>query len=80
MNQLKMDLKQSIETLTKQGCSQRQIARDLGINRETVVRYRQQVRDATVSKPAIPPTGSEAEMSSPVVVELSGSTRDARVP
>jgi transposase len=58
MNQLKMDLQQSIETLTKQGCSQRQIARDLGIDRETVARYRKRIESAEVSKPAIPPTGS----------------------
>jgi transposase len=70
MNQLKMDIKRSIETLTKQGCSQRQIARDLGINRETVARYRRQIREVESSKPAIPPTESaESSVSSATVKE-----------
>ena len=78
MNQLKMDLKRSIETLTKQGCSQRQIARDLGINRETVARYRRQIHELAGSEPAIPPTGSLAEDSSSAPVNLAGSA-DAAV-
>ena len=58
MNQLKMDLQQSIETLTRLKWSQRKIARELGIDRETVARYRRINRVAEVSNPAIPPTGS----------------------
>ena len=63
MNELKMDIQQSIETLTRQGRSQRQIARDLGINRETVARYRLRIRGSEDSKPAIPPAGSAASVS-----------------
>lgn len=57
MNQLKMDIKQSIETLTRLNWSQRKIARELGIDRETVARYRRIIRVAEVSNPANPPTG-----------------------
>ena len=68
-----MDLQQSILALSERGWSQRRIARELGLNRETVARYRGRARaqplpaplagpggefpDPT-SKPAIPPTGS----------------------
>ena len=59
MNQLKMDIQQTIDTLSRGGWSQRRIARELGIDRETVARYRRLKRQAEVSKPAIPPVGSE---------------------
>lgn len=61
MNQLKMDLQQSIQTLTRLKWSQRKIARELGIDRETVARYRRIIREAEVSNPAIPPTGLGAD-------------------
>jgi DNA-binding NarL/FixJ family response regulator len=35
-----MELQQSILALSERGWSQRRIARELGINRETVARYR----------------------------------------
>jgi len=38
-NQLKMDMVNAILTLKQRGWSQRRIARELGINRETVARY-----------------------------------------
>lgn len=60
MNQLKMDLQQSIETLTGLKWSQRKIARELRIDRETVARYRRIIRETEASNPAIPPTGSGA--------------------
>jgi transposase len=60
MNQLKMDIQQTIGTLSRGGWSQRRIARELGIDRETVARYRRLVRQAEAPKPAIPPAGSEA--------------------
>ena len=59
MNQLKMDIQQAISTLSSGGWSQRRIARELGIDRETVARYRRLAREATGAKPAIPPAGSK---------------------
>lgn len=59
MNQLKMDIQQTIDTLSRGGWSQRRIARELGIDRETVARYRQLKRQAEAPKPAISPAGSE---------------------
>lgn len=59
MNQLKMDIQQTISTLSHGGWSQRRIARELGIDRETVARYRRLARPVEEAKPAIPPTGSE---------------------
>jgi hypothetical protein len=59
MNQLKMDLQQAISTLSSRGWSQRRIARELGIDRETVARYRKLARQSEGPKPAIPPAGSE---------------------
>ena len=69
MNQLKMDLQQTISTLSGGGWSQRRIARELGIDRETVARYRRLARQVEVPKPAIPPTGSEpVEGPKPAIV------------
>src|SRR6266568_1466325 len=69
MNQLKMDLQQTISTLSGGGWSQRRIARELGIDRETVARYWRLAREAEESKPAIPPTGSEpTEGPAPAIV------------
>src|SRR6516165_5971156 len=55
-NRLKMALAQSIHTLYQQGWSQRRIARELGINRETVARHLRDLRPP--SKPANAPIGS----------------------
>ena len=52
-NQLKVAKVLSIQALHAQGWSQRRIARELGINRETVARHLQEV-----SQPASAPTGS----------------------
>jgi IS30 family transposase len=57
-NQLKMAFIDSIFTLHQRGWSQRRIARELGIHRETVAQYLQQ--GPPESKPAIAPVGSEA--------------------
>jgi IS30 family transposase len=54
MNQLDVSLQHSIATLAAKGWSARKVARELGVNRETVSRY---LRLET-SKPAIPPAGS----------------------
>jgi len=61
MNQLKMSLKQSIISLAAASWSQRRIARELRVHRETVGKY---LHEARASKPAISPAGSEAEESS----------------
>jgi transposase len=69
MNQLKLDIQQTISTLSRGGRSQRWIARELGIDRETVARYRRLARQAQEAKPAIPPAGSEpAEEPNPAIV------------
>src|SRR6266581_1899302 len=59
MNQLKMDIQRTISTLSRSGWSQRRIARELGIDRETVARYRRLARQSEEPKPAIPPAGSK---------------------
>jgi len=56
-NQLKVAKVLSIKTLHAQGWSQRRIARELGINGETVARHLQEI----TSKPAKAPTGSSTE-------------------
>src|SRR5262245_36095119 len=53
---LKMALVESIITLHQRGWCQRRIARQLGLNRETVARYLQQA--STPAKPAIAPPGT----------------------
>ena len=78
MNQLKMDIQQAISTLSRSGWSQRRIARELGIDRQTVARYRRLERQAKEPKPAIPPAGSEAVPEAnpaPAVTEPPGSER-----
>ncbi len=71
MNELKMDLQQSIRVLTQQGWSQRKIARELGIDRETVARHRRLTLEGAVSNPAIPPPGS-APPTEPQAAEQGG--------
>ena len=56
-NQLKMADVQTVLTLHERGWSARRIARELGMNRETVARHIRLRREAE-SKPAIAPTGS----------------------
>ena len=73
-----MELRQSIITLSGNGWSQRRIARELGINRETVARYRQEERQAAQAKPAIVPTGSPAP--EPCQANGQGEPKPAIVP
>src|ERR1019366_7848794 len=69
MNQLKMDIQQTISTLSRGGWSQRRIARELGIDRETVARYRRLAREVAEPKPANSPAGSEpTEGPKPAIV------------
>jgi transposase len=60
-NVLEVAMKDAILSLHRQGYSQRRIARDLGVNRETVARYLRQA--GADSKPANAPTGSIAAHS-----------------
>jgi hypothetical protein len=62
-NLLKVAMIDRVFLLHRQGLSQRQIARQLGINRETVARYLRHAEDA--SKPAIAPPGSVAADAEP---------------
>ena len=78
MNQLKMDIQQTIGTLSRGGWSQRRIARELGIDRETVARYRRLAREAGAPKPAIPPAGSEpVQTPNPAIVPPGSDVRAA---
>jgi hypothetical protein len=58
MHLLKMELQQTISTLSGRGWSQRRIARELDIYGGTVARYRRMARQPEASKPAIAPAGS----------------------
>jgi transposase len=58
-NRLKMALAESIQTLYQRGWSQRRIARELNVDRETVAKHLRARHE--LSKPATAPTGSPAE-------------------
>jgi len=84
-NLLKVAMIDLILSLHRQGLSQRRIARELGVNRETVARYLRQINAA--SKPANAPTGSTAPDSTidhdvprpvPVAVEARRVRRRGR--
>jgi transposase len=60
-NVLRVSLQTTIYSLADRGWSQRRIARELGINRETVGRY---LRLAEKAKPAISTAGSEGDSGS----------------
>jgi len=72
MNILNVNIQHSISTLAANGWSRRRIARELGINRETVGRY----LSLAQSKPAIPLTGKGAEAESKPAISLTGSEGD----
>ena len=61
-NQIKMAATDSIISLYERGWSQRRIARDLDLDRETVARHIR-LRTAPESKPAIPPAGISGRVS-----------------
>jgi transposase len=72
-NLLKVAMRDLIFSLHRQGLSQRQIASELGINRETVARYVRQAREG--SNPAIAPSGSAtSDAESKPAIAPSGST------
>lgn len=83
-NQLKMAQQQAIQTLMDQGWSQRRIARELGVHRDTVARYFGHHRQGCVSdpprngdsldsKPAISITGSAGKFDSKPAIPITGS-------
>ena len=74
-NRLTMALADTVKSLHQKGWSQRRIARELGVNRETVARYVQQAQND--SKPANAPTGSAtaADFSKPANAP-TGSAED----
>jgi len=82
MNQLEVSIQQSIIALASKGWSQRRIARELGINRETVGRYLALINDP---KPAIVPTGlAEVQGPKPAIAPIGSgepqSSKPAIVP
>src|SRR5271168_324542 len=68
-NLLKVAMIDTILSLYHKGWSQRRIAGELGINRETVARYIKQARAAP--KPAIAPIGSDPLGTASVDLPLS---------
>jgi len=77
MNQLKMDIQQAINALSRSGWSQRRIARELDIDRETVARYRRLARQAEEPKPAVPPAGSASTPEPNPAIPPAGSEHAA---
>lgn len=73
MNNLNVSLQQSISRLAASGWSNRRIARELRLNRETVGKYLRLER----SKPAISTLGSEAEATAKPAISTLGSTDSA---
>ena len=69
MNELNVNLQHSILTLAGNGWSNRRIARELDINRETVGKYLLLARP----KPAISTPGSEPDPNSKPAIPISGS-------
>jgi transposase len=67
MNQLNVNLKQSIQLLSARGWSRRRIARELGVHRDTVARY------VAPAKPAIPTAGSAGTDDSKPAISTPGS-------
>jgi Helix-turn-helix domain len=78
-NLLKMAIRETIRTLHCRGWSQRRIADELGINRETVARHLRLADPPP--KPANAPPGSEAELSAAKPANAPpGSEQDEGVP
>jgi transposase len=69
MNELNVKLQHSILTLAGNGWSNRRIARELSVNRETVGKYLLLAR----SKPAISTPGSESDPGSKPAISIPGS-------
>ena len=69
MNELNVNLQHTILTLAGNGWSNRRIARELGINRETVGKYLLLARP----KPAISTPGSDSDPNSKPAIPIPGS-------
>ena len=80
MNQLEVSLQQTITALAARDWSRRRIARELGINRETVGKYLRLNASSGGSNPAIPPLGSQpVESSKPAILPAgSGGTDESK--
>lgn len=72
-NQIKVAIRNSISTLHKRGWSQRRIARELGIDRETVGRYIH-LEHAQASKPAISTAGNGPPPGSKPAIPTAGKS------
>lgn len=72
MNTLKMAKSQAIIGLLQQGWAHRRIARELGVNRETVSHYAK-IQKAATSNPAISTTGSETTPEPNPAISTTGS-------
>jgi transposase len=72
-NLLKVAMIETIQSLHQRGWSQRRIARELGIDRETVARYLR--RHPSQAKPAIAPAGSHDgdDASKPAIAPIGSS-------
>ena len=70
MNELNVNLQHSILTLAGNGWSNRRIARELAVNRETVGKYLLLAR----SKPAISTPGSKTDSGAKPAISTLGST------
>jgi transposase len=73
MNTLKVSLQHSIITLAARGWSRRRIARELGIDRETVGKYLR----LEESKPAISTLGSPSDATPKPAISTAGSGRQS---
>ena len=71
MNALKVNQQQAILALGARGWSRRRIARELGVDRETVGKY------LDAAKPAISTAGSEASADSKPAISTLGSSEAA---
>ena len=74
-NVLRVSLQTTIYSLADRGWSQRRIARELGINRETVGRYLCLTQKA---KPAISTPGSGGDSESKPAILTAGSERSSK--
>lgn len=70
MNQLKVDQRETILRLKERGWSGRQIARELGYNRETISKYLRSAKPATLTP------GSEGDGGAKPVTPTAGSGAD----